>query len=367
MNVLKNKKLCVVFAAVLVTALVMTAFTSFSMAAETQESLNNKIENAQDQIDENNQKNAELKEGMSELESKIATAEKEVEALESEVAQANSELQEAAQKLSEGNDNLNNRLRTMYKSGGVGFIDVLFSSSNISDLFNNFSMIQFLFKNDKEVVGELKERHEELDEMAKSLEAKQSTLQAKQDALGEHYEELASEQEEVSEETAELQKNIKKWQADSEAIKNQINNAQQGGGGYKPPSGDSTSGFTWPVPGHSRISSYYGWRTLNGVADFHLGIDIPAPTGTPVVAAKDGKVIATGGQHWSYGKIVIIDHGNGVATAYAHNSAYAVSVGQVVKKGQTIAYAGNTGNSYGSHCHFEVRINGSTVNPLSYL
>lgn len=288
--------------------------------------------------------------------------------MEAEVADANAQLQQTADDLEESEEDLGDRLRTMYKSGSMGFIDVLFSSENVSELMNNFSIVQYIFKNDKDIVSDLKDRHEELNEMAKALEAKQSELNAKQEALGDSYSQLASAKKEVNAENADLQEQIDQWQADSAAIAAQINNAQQGGGGYQPPAGSvSSSGFAWPVPGHSRVSSEYGWRMLNGKSDFHLGIDIPAPTGTPVVAAKDGMVIATGGQHWSYGNIVIIDHGNGVATAYAHNSSILVSDGQIVKRGQTIALAGNTGNSFGSHCHFEVRINGHTVNPRNYL
>ena len=357
--------ICVLVVFFMVLAVVFGSYSA--NAKETQQSLQNKINNAQDQIYENNQKKKNIEGDMSELEDQIEKAEAEVTALEGEVANANAKLQQTADELEESEEDLGSRLRTMYKSGSMGLIDVLFSSEDVSELMNNFSIVQYIFKNDKEIVTDLKDRHDELNEMAKQLEAKQNALNAKQEALGDNYAELASAKKEVNAENADLQKQIRQWQADSAAITAQINNAQQGGG-YQPPAGSvSTSGFAWPVPGHTRVSSEYGWRILNGASDFHLGIDIPAPTGTPVVAAKDGKVIATGGQHWSYGNIVIIDHGNGVATAYAHNSRILVYDGQIVKRGQTIALAGNTGNSFGSHCHFEVRINGHTVNPRNYL
>jgi murein DD-endopeptidase MepM/ murein hydrolase activator NlpD len=98
----------------------------------------------------------------------------------------------------------------------------------------------------------------------------------------------------------------------------------------------------------------------------HEGIDIAAVTGTPVVAAAAGTVIMSG---WSggYGNLVVIDHGNGIATAYAHNSSLAAGAGQQVAQGQLIAYVGNTGNSFGSHLHFEVRVNGAAVDPFGYL
>lgn len=99
----------------------------------------------------------------------------------------------------------------------------------------------------------------------------------------------------------------------------------------------------------------------------HGGIDFPCPTGTKVCAAADGKVIVAKELNYSYGHYIIIDHGNGLTTLYAHNSKLLVGVGDTVTKGQAIAYSGSTGNSTGPHCHFEVRVNGVRVNPENYL
>lgn len=122
--------------------------------------------------------------------------------------------------------------------------------------------------------------------------------------------------------------------------------------------------FIWPVYGH--ITSRYGSRSLFGTYNFHGGLDIAVPYGTSIQAADGGKVI-TAGWHNSYGNYIIIDHENGKTTYYAHNSKLLVSVGQRVYQGQVIAKAGSTGNSTGSHCHFEVRVNGQRQNPINYL
>ena len=122
--------------------------------------------------------------------------------------------------------------------------------------------------------------------------------------------------------------------------------------------------YIWPVRG--RITSYFGGRNLWGRYDFHLGLDIACPTGTSIKAADGGTVI-TAGWSGSYGNLVAIRHDNGTVTYYAHNSSILVSVGQKVYQGQIIAKAGMTGNASGPHCHFEVRINGTSVNPLNYL
>ncbi|MCU7378119.1 MAG: M23 family metallopeptidase [Clostridiales Family XIII bacterium] len=135
--------------------------------------------------------------------------------------------------------------------------------------------------------------------------------------------------------------------------------------------GNTSSNFTWPVPGHKRISSEYGWRNCpyHG-REKHSGIDVPAPSGTPIVAAQGGKIIMAG-RNGSYGNCIIINHGNGVYSLYGHCSSLIAGNGSNVKKGQKIAKVGSTGNSTGPHCHFEVRKgankHSNNVNPHPYL
>ena len=132
--------------------------------------------------------------------------------------------------------------------------------------------------------------------------------------------------------------------------------------------GQIISSGSWPVPGYSRISSPYGYRIhpIFNTRKMHTGIDIPGPTGTPIVSIDSGKVIFSGTQR-GYGKTVMIQHDDGKVTLYAHNNELNVSVGQRVQKGQVISKMGSTGNSTGPHLHFEVRINGNHVNPLPYI
>ncbi|MDD2494331.1 MAG: M23 family metallopeptidase, partial [Tissierellia bacterium] len=126
--------------------------------------------------------------------------------------------------------------------------------------------------------------------------------------------------------------------------------------------------MAWPVPGNYRITSYFGGRPdpITGVWSTHRGIDIGASYGSAIVAANDGVVIFTG-SHWSYGNYIIIDHGGGISTLYAHNTSLLVRNGDEVSRGEQIATAGSTGYSTGPHCHFEVRINGTITDPLKYV
>ncbi|MGI5962312.1 MAG: peptidoglycan DD-metalloendopeptidase family protein [Lawsonibacter sp.] len=126
----------------------------------------------------------------------------------------------------------------------------------------------------------------------------------------------------------------------------------------------STGSYSWPVSG--RISSYFGGRYIFGSYSYHSGLDITCSYGASIKAA-DGGTVTFAGWKGSYGKLVIITHDNGTQTYYAHNSSLVVSAGDKVYKGQTIAKAGSTGRSTGTHCHFEVRVRGTAVNPLNYL
>ena len=132
------------------------------------------------------------------------------------------------------------------------------------------------------------------------------------------------------------------------------------------PAPASAGAMQWPVI--APVTSPFGWRThpVFGTRRFHAGMDIGAPDRTPIGAATDG-VVVSAGWRGGYGNAVVIDHGGGVTTTYAHQSSVAVSAGQRVSRGQTIGYVGSTGYSTGPHVHFEVRVNGSPTNPMAYL
>jgi murein DD-endopeptidase MepM/ murein hydrolase activator NlpD len=179
------------------------------------------------------------------------------------------------------------------------------------------------------------------DTLAAARRLKQSALTNAQESREEYLEEVTA----LSVKSAEL----------AAAIRNAQTSAGSTGTGAP-----SAAGFIWPVNGP--VTSGYGWRW----GRMHEGIDIAASTGTPIWAAAAGTVIHAG---WlgGYGNLVVVDHGNGLATAYAHASAILVGVGQSVSQGETIALIGSTGNSSGPHLHFEVRVNGAAVDPLLYL
>ena len=134
----------------------------------------------------------------------------------------------------------------------------------------------------------------------------------------------------------------------------------------------ASQGFIWPCPTVLNMTDTYGYRTIaeeGGASDFHKGIDINKPgcAGEPIVASASGTVIRASNTGNGYGIHVLIDHGDKISTLYGHMSSCTVSVGDEVTQGQTIGYIGCTGYAYGNHCHFEVRVNGETVDPLNYV
>lgn len=361
----KKKSIAFLCAVALLTSMIAVPLTV--EAKETQSSLNQKIENAQNKIDANNKKKSNISKQVKGLEKEIKAAEAELNKLSIQVEKAQKEVLKKREKLDKGNKDLNARLRNIYKGGSLGFVDVIFSSENVSDLFSNFEMVKYIFKNDKQVVTKLKSDYKEVQTLQKDLKSKEKKLAAKQKELNSDKSDLTAQSKKLAKANSNLEGQIDKWEEDSAALSNDINNIVNSGGGYQGSSTGSSGGYLWPVPGHTRVTSTFGYRICpyHG-PELHSGIDIPAPHGRSVIASKGGKVIIAG-WYYSYGKAVVIDHGNGVTTLYGHNSSLNVSVGQVVRKGQTIARIGSTGNSTGPHCHFEVRVNGTPRNPMSYL
>ncbi len=207
----------------------------------------------------------------------------------------------------------------------------------------------------------------ELESKGSELASVQAEAERVLEELNQSVASVQAESDRIAEEKAQASAEIDQWWKDyyaQLAAQNNSSSGSSGGsssgsigsGGYV-----STGNFTWPVPGFTNISC--------GYSSGHKAIDISGGGrtiyGTPIVAADSGKVV-TATYHYSYGNYVMIDHGGGYSTLYAHASSLAVSVGQTVTKGQTIAYVGSTGNSTGPHLHFEVRVNGNRQNPFNW-
>jgi murein DD-endopeptidase MepM/ murein hydrolase activator NlpD len=275
----------------------------------------------------------------------------------------------------------NQRLVAIYQAENVNTLAVLLSASRFSDLIEQLDYMGQVGRLDRRITGEVataKEamrRARERTKRTRAQVASQTRLIAvKTDRARVERDRLLASRNALSTARSQKQSTLASVQHDREEFLHeveglsqfssqlaaQIQGAQAALSTSGAASTPSSSGFIWPVSGP--VTSTFGMRW----GRMHEGIDIGAPAGTPIRAAASGTVIYTG---WlgGYGNLIVIDHGAGLATAYAHMSGYAASTGQPVAQGQTIGFVGCTGHCFGSHLHFEVRVNGAPVDPLGYL
>lgn len=278
------------------------------------------------------------------------------------------ELDELQLKLEEQNAALMSRLRTMYKQGDAGTISVLLGSSSMTELLTNVEMMKRITESDSELIAYLEEQYgvvtekkDELVALKDELETKQADLDAKKTALSNDMKSVASLKKKIENNNAALEAQLDAMNAEADALKADILKLQS--------SGDYTGGVMgWPSRASKRITDVFGMRLhpIYGIWKMHTGIDIGAGKETDILAAADGTVIRTAFSY-GYGNYVMIDHGGGVVTLYAHSCKILVRVGDKVKRGDVIALVGTTGCSTGYHIHFEVRVNGSYKDPLQWV
>ena len=284
---------------------------------------------------------------------------------------------------------LNRRVRAIYMHGQLNYLEVILGANSFSDFANRVELLKRVIRSDYNLIleiqkqkaaieakkAQLEEDKRQLDALAAEAEKTQKEIAAKKaeqqkvlDAAKSNKSAAAQMEQDLNAQLASVRNLIQQRLAAAEAARQAAQQASSAevGGGSDDNYVQGTGAMGWPCSGP--ITSPFGYRThpIFGTTIFHAGIDIGVDYGTPIHAADSGVVVYSG---WisGYGNAVIIDHGGGVSTLYGHNQSLAVSEGQSVSKGSVIAYAGSTGNSTGPHCHFEVDVNGSPVNPMGYL
>lgn len=321
------------------------------------------------------------------------------------IAEKQAELDKALEKETAQTELLRSRIRAMEENSTYSYASFIFDSSSVTQLLSRIGDVNDIMHYDKTLEEEYMAAREDVESIKKSyeearheqellqkeLDTKQAELDAQveaaytmiadietlsDDAQAEY--DAIAEEEAKAEET--LQEAIRKRAAE-QAKYNQNNNSNNGGGGNSGGSGGNSGGggssgggsatslsnLQWPVPSCTLITSRFGYRVAptTGASTYHGGLDIGAGMGASIVAAGAGDVIYAGA-NGGYGNCVMIDHGNGVVTVYAHMSSIGVSYGQYVTAGQYVGAVGSTGVSTGPHCHFEIRINGAQTDPAAY-
>lgn len=370
-------------------------------------------EELQGVLNEIDSKSIELQKAQDEADSyqiKIDEVQEEINSINVEIENANNEIslkesliEEKKKEEEEAKGLLENRIRSYYKIDiASNMLYMILESKSLSEFFSNVEDVIKIMSMDKQLVQELRDiqnqLHNEKEEINKKLEeieiSKNSLVEKQEELLkvqgellvkkNEHESKmnelyvletektsiinsLSSQEEQLENEIGDLTAYNEELEAQLNSILNEINNNsgnnQNNGGTVNNP---SSEGFI--RPGYGPVTDDFGPRInpVTGVAGYHRGVDFADPYGAPVYASKSG-VVAYSGWMSDFGNVVIIDHGGGVQTLYAHNSQLLVSNGQAVSQGEVIAYVGSTGMSTGPHIHFEIRINGQAVNPWNYL
>ncbi len=310
--------------------------------------------------------NADMK--VQQCENTLAALNRQMAAAKKELEIAKTEFSAAQTELARQLKGFQSRLRENYMNGDVGLLDVVFDATSMEDFLTRSYYMERILLYDSNMIEAINAQIDVIKEKRALQETKianLNTLTAEQKTMLAELEAARSEQkalvDEAQEEVDDVQAEINQWKKDSAEIAAAIRALQDPGGGV------GTGIYAWPLRGYSTITSNYGWRTLRGRRNLHTGIDISAPNGTEIHAVDDGKVIVVKSLTYSYGKHVIVDHGNGIASVYAHMSRIGCSVGDTVKQGDVIGYVGSTGNSTGNHLHLEIRKNGSHVSPWNYV
>ncbi len=358
-----------------------SALTAGASTQSEKERLQSEADQLNEEIEKLKQEQAEQEKIKEELQKKISNTEKQIAlcteqiaGLDSEIDTKEAEIDAKNAELEENKELFKQRLRAMYMSGGTSQLEVLMGADDFADYLLKSELSRSVSEHDNQLMEEIvaaisqveeekaviEDKKEERTAAKKELAEKRSSLKddmAEVNAiisqLGEDKEEKEAEAEEKEAAIEELERQIQ------EAISNAGSSGGSSDGSYY-----AGSDFGWPCPGYYNITSGFKWRWGRQ----HKGIDISSSgiSGKPIVAAQSGTVILAGYNNGGYGNYVMINHGGGYVTLYGHMSSYAVSSGQHVSQGQVIGYVGNTGRSTGPHLHFEVRVNGSAVDPMQF-
>ena len=345
-----------------------------------QEELKDQLAEAEAQQAAAQEKRQLLTQQLNAINAEIANIDAQISYYDGEIAQKEEERKEAEAREAEQYELFCQRVRMMEEQGTVSYWSILFNAEDFSDLLDRIADVDAVMAYDNEVMDQLIATRQELERLQADLES----ARAEEQAAKEQQEAKKAEQQakvaeaqalldQINADVAEVNRQLDaedaaaaNLQAEIAKKQKQLEEERKQQNVTLPPTG---SGYQWPLPSSClTLTSAFGYRIhpISGQPHSHTGIDVSAAGGTPIYAAKGGQVIMSeygSGVNWSYGNFVVIDHGDGTTTLYAHMSSRAVSEGQMVTQGQTIGYVGNTGNSKGNHLHLEVRVNGQRVDP----
>ena len=339
---------------------------------KTQKDLLNKINANKNEASKVSQTKTYLDNLVYTLEAKISTATTLISELEQKISDTNADIAVREEEILKTNEKFIERMRMAHEDGSASYIEMLLEADNISDFLSRMERVNAMLEYDKTLKQNYQAEKETLEkekaDLSLSVQLQQNTLaQLEKDKTDAEKQssQAASYYNTLQSNTAAYQAQYEKAKADEDALDAELTkylkSIQEKNSSQVTAQGE----YMWPLPvGKGYISCTYGGKDPGGRP--HYALDVAIAYGTPIYAANDGTVL-TATWHSSYGYYIVIDHGNGISTLYAHCSSLKVSAGQTVTKGQTIGGVGSTGYSTGNHLHFEVRKGGVRVDPLGYV
>ena len=382
MNSLTKKILAIVALVAFLAVSVLSALPAFRASAETaQERINDSVKKQNEikgNIQQANVKKDAALARYNEIDKEVVTLQITVDKVngqvaesEAKIAKKNEELEAAQKECDEQYADYCERAKLLLQKGTMSYLEILIHADSFSDFLTRLSLVNEIAEYDKTRLDELKKYAAEVEALKKELEEENEILVALKADVDAQMAVLKEKQAEsqrlidsIRSDIATYEKALKAQEAAEAAAREEIRRLTQGSS-----SSPYTGGqFAWPSTS-TYITSPYGTRVhpVTGKVKTHTSIDIGAGMGTNIFAAADGTVIVSGWNSGGYGNYVVIDHGGGVTTLYAHCSSLLVSAGQRVSRGQVIAKCGSTGISTGPHLHFEVLKNGAHTDPYAYL
>ena len=332
---------------------------------------NNRLQAVQEQVSENMAELQNLNTELAQYEDETNKIKEDIDKINEEIAENEQKLEKIQAEYDSLQSLIDSRLVEMYKSADLQFLDILLTATNVNDFLTTYYALIDLNKYDTELLENARKQKIEIETTKQILEEKRKqsienkqTYQKKSQVLQNmrkkrefYLSKLTTEEQQLQAQIDEYNTQVAEIEAEIRFLASESISESYIGGA-----------FTWPVPGHTSLTSLYGMRVhpITGAYKLHTGVDISAGIGTPFVAAAKG-VVSKATFNRAYGNMVIIDHGGGVQTLYAHGSEILVQVGDEVNAGDEVLKVGSTGYSTGPHAHFEIRINGQTVDPLDYL
>ncbi len=394
---LKNKLIMRIMAAIALVAFLATCIyvsvpplfskaDKISDAKRQQQEAQQKIDSAQKWRDNEIEKRNNIDRQISDVQTEIDKYQAQIDEKTAKIEETQKEIDRLSAELIKQNEDYTTRARMLIQKGNISYVEIILNSKSLEDMMNRISMVKWIAKYDSERLDEIEASMTEVEILKEELLSQKEeviTLKSSQDAKKTELDGYRQESQEI---INKLQSDIAAFQkqydeakrieeqarAEAERLRKEAeansSNTSGGSGIVRAPANFVGGQFQWPSASSYLVTSPYGYRIhpVTGSKRFHAGIDIGAAYGTNILAANSGTVIVAGYNSGGYGNYVVISHGGGYSTLYAHASSLLVSRGQQVSKGQVIAKCGSTGMSTGPHIHFEVQLNGSTTNPMQY-